>query len=130
MKIKQPPPVTLKLGDAVVEYSLADMVRHFVRTGSEFNRTEDGARAGKRILDAFDGAKAGVVELSKEDHATLREYTRQPSRGYGRHEFKQVVRAPGTTPDGKTLIKELKRYGQAPAMDYLPLIDAIANAEA
>jgi hypothetical protein len=124
MKFKLPAPIQIQIGETAVQYSLADMVAHFVRRGREFGRSEDDARAGKRILDAFASARGGEVELDPADAKKLREMARKPSCGWARHEVEFEL--PTNTPNGVTL-RKVKKYGQGAAIDYLPLIDALPN---
>lgn len=125
MKIKLPAPIKLHLGQTTVEYSLPEMVRHFARNGREASRTEEDARAWKRILAAFENPEGGEVEIGEKDAQRLREMAKKPSCGWGRHEV--VLKGTMRGPDGQPVEREVKRFGQAPAMDYLPLIDALPN---
>jgi hypothetical protein len=124
MKFKIPAPVQIAIGDIVIEYQLSEMVAHLVRRAREFNRDEDGARAGKRILDAFAAVRNGEGELSPEDAKLLREVARKPSCGWARHTVE--VELPTQTAGG-VVLRKVKRHGQGAAIDYLPLIDALPN---
>lgn len=126
MKFQLPQPVVLTFGETQITYTLTEMVKHFVRSGREFSRSEEDARAGKRILETFERAVAtGQVELQPADAKLLRDMAKKPSCGWGRHEVTVQVPAPGA--NGTMLTREVKRLVSAPAIDYLPLIDALPN---
>lgn len=133
MKITIPAPITLKVPRAEgepleLEYSLADMVRHFVRSGREFSRTAEDARRGVRLLEAFDSAKPGAqVELGKEDGEALKAMAEKPSCGWASLRTSVQMQVPGG-PGQQPTVRVVPQRVQIPTLEFLPLIDAIAAA--
>jgi len=113
MEFKIPAPIQIN----GKPYSQSEMVVFIVRHDRRFQREAAKARLGQAILDAFETARGGVVMLDAEAGELLKEAVERPTCGW-------IFRGRKTVVDGKP---QLQRF-HVPTIEFLPLIDPIANA--
>jgi hypothetical protein len=129
MIIKLPPPVTIKLPEGnSVEYSLPEMARFLARNARSFGggKDADSARRGLRIESAFAAAKAGVVELTKEDGEYFKKEVESPSCGWANLTLTVPVQT-GVDDKGAPVFRNVTRRIAVSGIDVLPLIDAVPS---
>ncbi len=107
-------------------YSTLDMVRHVVDTDRRFNLSAEAARAGVRVVRAFEAGES--VELADADLRLLAEVLERPQRGWG--SFRATREVSEQQPDGSQRTRSLPVPVNVPAREFLPLIDPIAAAAA
>ncbi len=107
-------------------YSTLDMVRYVVDTDRRFNLSAEAARAGVRVVRAFEAGES--VELADTDLRLLAEVLERPQRGWGVFRATREVAEP--QPDGSVRVRQVHSPAGAPAREVLPLIDPIAAAAA
>lgn len=128
MKLTLPPPIAVKLPNGeTIQYSAADLVKHVVRNGREFARSNelDRVRQGARILVAFDvPSGATSIELLEQDAKDLRAALAKPTAGWSAIPIKMSV-VTGTNRDGSDVKREITRMFSIAPLDLLPMIEAL-----
>lgn len=131
MKIKLPRPVTIRLPNgATVEYSATDVVAHMVRNGREFAKSNEleRVRLGARLLEAFPAGAQESGDVSPADLEALRAALAKPSFGWSSIPMEVTLATGKKDEAGNAVFMKRVRWVAAPALDLLPLIDALLSA--
>lgn len=119
MNLPIPAPVTI----LEKPYSMLDLARHVTSKERRYNRTAEDARSGVRLVAALEKARPSGAEVADEDLRKFAAVIEQPNCGWGIHDVSIQYPDPR---DGSP--KTLTRKAHGPTAEYLPLIDAVANA--
>ncbi len=122
MKFKTAAPITI----GKTSYSTLDMVRFVAKNERRYNATAEAARQARRTIAAFEAS--GDVDLGDEDLRQLAEVLEKPSCGWGQFTAERDV--PQRAPDGGVLMGKMQQRIAVPTVEFLPLIDPIADAAA
>jgi hypothetical protein len=128
MKLTLPPPIAVKLPNGeTIQYSAIDLVKHVVRNGREFARSNDldRVRQGARILSAFDvSSGTASIQLLDQDATDLRAVLAKPSAGWSAIQVTMPV-VTGMRPDGSEVKREVQRTFTISPLELLPMLDAL-----